>query len=211
MEKYKICPTCGTKNLPTMLECIKCETDLTGVQIGEAIKDSDIKDQDIVKTDVSQNDAVKMVRICECGTKNPASARKCTDCGEDISDIIPVQDADTAEQEKIHYILSSVDGGYAYELNTNLTVVGRENVMKEYLAAKAFVSRKHAEFLIEANKLWVKNHSNTNHTYVNNEKIKDNNYFGLHDGDIIGLGGKEINGSLQDEAAYFRVRIGKCI
>lgn len=111
----------------------------------------------------------------------------------------------------MRHVLSSLDGSYAYELNTNLTIVGRENVMKEYLASKIFVSRKHAEFLMEADKLWIKNYSNTNHTYVNNEKIKDIEYFELHDGDVVGFGEKEINGSLQEEAVYFRVRIGTCM
>ena len=83
--------------------------------------------------------------------------------------------------------------------------------MKEYLSKKSFVSRKHAEFLVEVDRLWVKNHSATNHTYVNNEIISDNEFFELHDGDIVGLGGKEVNGKMQDEAAYFRVRIGTCI
>ena len=32
MNKYKICPSCGTKNPPTVLECITCETDLTAVR-----------------------------------------------------------------------------------------------------------------------------------------------------------------------------------
>ena len=33
MEKYKICPSCGTKNEPTLLECVNCETDLTRIKI----------------------------------------------------------------------------------------------------------------------------------------------------------------------------------
>lgn len=211
MEKYKICPTCGTKNPPTMIECVKCETDLTGIPIGEAAISSDVEDHSAAYDVVSQNGSAKMVRICECGTKNPVSARKCGGCGEDISDIMPIPDTDPGAQRQIHYILSSLDGGFSYEMNQNLTVVGRENAMKEYLTAKAFVSRRHAEFLIEADRLWIKNHSGTNGTYVNNEIIRDNEYFELHDGDVIGLGGKELNGSLQEEAAYFRVGIGTCI
>lgn len=208
MEKYKICPTCQTKNPPTMIECIKCETDLSGVPIGEVITES-AKEDPVDKTNTTAN--IKMVRICECGTKNLPSVRKCAGCGEDISDVIPVQDTNESEQEGVHFILSSLDGEYAYELNTNLSIVGRENLMKEYLSKKSFVSRKHAEFLVEVDRLWVKNHSATNHTYANNEIISDNEFFELHDGDIVGLGGKEINGKMQDEAAYFRVRIGTCI
>ena len=211
MERYKICPICGTKNPPTMIECINCETDLTGVSIGESAKEFDIETVSKQEADSMQSSTVKMVRVCECGAKNLVSARKCLKCGEDISDIIPVQDTESDNQEKLHYIFSSLDGDYAYELSTNLTIIGRENEMKDYLASKAFVSRKHAELLIEVDKLWIKNYSNTNHTFVNDVMIKDNEYVELHDGDIIGLGGKNVNGSLQDQAAYFLVRIGTCI
>ena len=33
MEKYKVCPHCGTHNPPMMLECIQCAEDLTGVKV----------------------------------------------------------------------------------------------------------------------------------------------------------------------------------
>lgn len=33
MEKYKICPSCKTKNPPALFECMNCEADLTGVKI----------------------------------------------------------------------------------------------------------------------------------------------------------------------------------
>lgn len=29
MEKFKICPVCGMRNKPNMIECLGCETDLT--------------------------------------------------------------------------------------------------------------------------------------------------------------------------------------
>lgn len=56
MEKYKICPTCGIQNPPTMLECIECETDLTGVPIGEVLKDDGSK---------NQNAEQKIRHLCE--------------------------------------------------------------------------------------------------------------------------------------------------
>ena len=36
LEKYKICPACGEHNAPNLLECRKCETDLTGIKIVDA-------------------------------------------------------------------------------------------------------------------------------------------------------------------------------
>ena len=210
MEKYKICPTCGTKNPPTMMECISCETDLTGVPIGEVITETETPVQS--ENPADEQGTTKMVRVCECGMKNLASARKCSACGEDISDIMPTLDTGTEDvTPECRYVFSSLDGQYIFELTSNLTVIGRENTMREYLAGKSYVSRRHGEVRLEANKLWIKSYANTNHTYVNNALIKDDEYFELHDGDILGLGGREINGSMQDQAAYFRVRIGSCI
>ena len=51
--------------------------------------------------------------------------------------------------------------------------------------------------------------SNTNFTYVNNQKITEKTR--LNDGDEIGLGGTNINGKSQSMAAYFLVRIGQCM
>jgi hypothetical protein len=45
---------------------------------------------------------------------------------------------------------------------------------------------------------------------VNNEMISGDIPVKLSDGDEIGLGGNEQNGSRQAEAAYFYVRIGSC-
>lgn len=212
MEKYKICPTCGAKNPPTILECLSCETDLTGVPIGERMASvSDTNHIPIPEVTPGCEDG-KMIRLCECGAKNPPSARKCAVCGEDISDIMPTQDTTlTLVGDPIRYCFSSLDDEYAYVFQSNLTVIGRENAMSEYLKDKSFVSRKHAEILIETDKLWIKNYSHTNGTYVNNYLIKDDEYTELHDGDVVGLGGNEKNGKKQDDAAYFRVRIGSCI
>ncbi len=209
MEKFKICPICGKKNAPNMVECVECETDLTGVPVGVQEATLAVDSPEEVATSTAGN---SMVRICECGERNAPSARKCKKCGEDISDIIPVTvEQDDLEEQTTHFSLSSLDGEYAYQLVENRTVVGREYSMREYLSSKEYVSRKHAEFLIEANKLWIKNFSKTNYTYINNERIADDEYVELHDGDIVSLGGKEINGSQQQKAAYFCVRIGECM
>ncbi len=148
------------------------------------------------------------VRVCEsCGFANPANARKCSSCGEDISDVIPTE---TQSAEKKHYVLASLDGEYAFQLSAGNTTIGREAVISEYLARKSFVSRQHAELELQEGKLILKNLSRTNYTYVNNQKVSDETV-ALKDGDIIGLGGNEQNGKRQDNAAYFMVRIGTCM
>ena len=214
MAKYRKCPSCGANNPPNLLSCKECGYDSLGY---EKILDDTIPveendtSKDEEKEPPAPTNTPEMVRICDCGCHNPIKARKCANCGEDISDIIPVaEDLGENKENTIHYILSSLDGEYAFELVDNLTFIGREHFMKEYLSQKTYVSRKQAEFLIENGKLYIKNLSTTNHTFVNNEMISDDKYIELSDGDEIGLGGMVLNGTRQDEAAYMMVRIGSC-
>ena len=203
MSKYKICPSCGTHNSPTVFECIDCGTDLTAVH---AVDESS---EQVQPEQPKNTSGGKMVRICDCGAKNLPSARKCNECGEDISDIMPTADTEETE-ENIHYILASADGEYVFEISETPITVGRENVMKEYLSSKSYVSRNHAEFTLSDGKLYVKNLSRANGTYLNNVKLDDEPHE-LHNGDVLSLGGCEINGSRQANAAYFNVRISSCI
>lgn len=204
MEKYKVCPACGTHNDPIMLECVDCGSDLSGVAVVD--EKTELKQKESVAEPVGQQK--QLIRLCECGTKNQVQARKCTNCGEDISDIVPTEDV---TEEKLRFVLATLDGEYAFEVEQQLTIIGRECEMKDYLERKPYVSRKHAELIIDDDKLFIKNLSGTNFTYVNNEKIPANENTELHDGDEVGLGGIEKNGSRQSEAAYFMVRIGTCM
>lgn len=198
MEKFKICPVCGMHNKPNMIECIECETDLTSVKAtDEATEQAKITAQE----NTSENVEEKYVRICDCGCINSATAKKCVECGEDISDIAPIIQS---ENNTCKYVMTSLDGEYAYEIKDGTAILGRENEMKEYLADKAYVSRQHAKITKEDNKVYIENLSNTNFTFVNNQKITGKTE--LHIDDEIGLGGNETNGSRQSEAAYFILR-----
>ena len=205
MEKYKICPACGHHNAPYLLECEECETDLQSAPVmDEALEQA-----------ASQNTSTEapvaaMVRLCDCGAKNPVQARRCNACGEDISVIAPTPD--TAATESVRYILSSLDGVFAYEIPEGVTCIGREQEMSSYLADKPFVSRKHAELTLDttAATLQIQNRSTTNFTFVNNRLLTGDMSVQLQDGDEIGLGGHGQNGTRQPEAAYFLVRIGQC-
>ena len=205
MEKYKICPSCKTKNPPAKLECMVCETDLTGVKITDELTEKMIKESDVSKTDAPN----KTVRVCECGAKNPPNARKCSLCNEDISDITPTADVSKEKNEAVTFVLSSLDGQYAFKITADEITIGRENVMSEYLSVKSYVSRSHAKLTVADKEFFIENLSNTNFTYVNNKKITDKTK--LHDGDEIGLGGTNLNGKRQEQAAYFLVRIGSCM
>lgn len=203
MEKYKVCPYCGRHNLPKMLECIQCETDLSNVRV----VDEDTENKKTVNKKVKV--ASRMIRLCDCGFKNAVNARKCGGCGEDISDIIPTED-EGAEQTSIHCVITSLDGEYAYEIVESSFCIGREAGMSEYLAMKPYVSRQHAELIKDGDKFYIRNMSQTNFTYLNNMKISQE-MCELHDGDEIGLGGNSVNGNRQQDAAYFQVRMGSCM
>jgi ribosomal protein L40E len=204
MEKYKICPSCQTKNEPTLFECMNCETDLTGVKITD--EDTERMIEEITAPQIEK--AKKLIRVCECGAKNPPNARKCRLCNEDISDITPTPE-EVEEQKYNTYVLSSLDGQFAFKMTTDEVVIGRERSMCEYLSNKSYVSRIHAKLLLINGELYIENMSNTNYTYVNNKKI--NERIKLNDGDEIGLGGTNVNGKCQEQAAYFLVRIGQCM
>lgn len=210
MQKYKICPSCQTKNEPTLLECIKCEADLTRVKITDEETEKMLEENLVYASAPAEK--ASMVRVCDCGEKNPANARKCRACNEDISDITPTPDSTPNErlaQDITNYVLSSFDGQYAYKLTAVETITGRENAMNDYLVSKSYVSRAHAKFTIENGGLYIENLSGTNYTYVNNKKILKKTK--LEDGDELGFGGTSINGKRQSEAAYFLVRINQCM
>ena len=198
MEKFKICPVCGMHNKPNMIECIGCETDLTSVRAtDEATEQAKITAQE----NTSKNVEEKYVRVCDCGCINSATAKKCVECGEDISDIAPILQS---ENNTCKYVMTSLDGEYAYEIKNGTAILGRENEMKEYLANKAYVSRQHAKIMKDDDKVYIENLSNTNFTFVNNQKIAEKTE--LHVDDEIGLGGNETNGSRQSGAAYLILR-----
>ena len=201
MEKYKICPSCNTKNAPALFECINCETDLTGVKITDEETEKMIAQNGSPQSDAS----IKLVRLCECGAKNPPNARKCSCCREDISDVVPTADEEVQQADTVTFVLSSLDGQFAFEMTSEEVTIGREKTMSEYLSAKSYVSRSHARLTIVNNELFIENLSSTNYTYVNNQKISAKTK--LNNCDEIGLGGTNLNGSCQEQAAYFLVRI----
>ena len=200
LEKYKVCPECGKHNAPNLLECRFCEADLTGCKIVD--KTTEAAEPAKQEQPVSAEEKTVLVRICDCGAENAPQARKCKACGEDISDIIPERVA-LAEKRPFTYELSSVDGSFSVSLDQVVTVIGREAQLKEYLSSKVYVSRQHAKMTVVAEKLFIQNLSRTNKTFVNNEEISSETPTAVNNGDEIGLGGKVINGTRQENAAYF--------
>lgn len=198
MEKFKICPVCGMHNKPNMIECLGCETDLTSVKATD--EETEKAKNDAQESEVSKSQE-EYVRICDCGAVNSATAKKCTECGEDISDIAPTLNEQRSE---CVFVMASVDGTYVFEIKEGEVVIGREHEMKEYLMNKPYVSRQHAKLIKEAGKVFIENLSGTNYTFVNNQRIVERTE--LKFDDEIGLGGNEVNGKRQDEAAYLVLR-----
>ena len=199
LSKYKVCPECGKRNSPNLLECRYCEADLTGVKVVDSTAAESTKD---TPSSTATTVETELARICECGARNAPQARKCKVCGEDISDILPVQ-VEKEVKKAFSYELRSYDGAFSVTIDKPLVVVGRETELKEYLQTKVYVSRQHARLTVVADKVFVENMSRTNKTFLNNEEIPDGTPTALKSGDEIGLGGKVIDGSRQDQAAYF--------
>lgn len=200
LTKYKVCPECGKHNAPNLLECRFCEADLTGCKVVDKATESVAPANEEKPATSSEKDI--LVRICDCGAENAPQARKCKACGEDISDIIPERVSAT-EKRPFTYELRSVDGSFSVSLDQVVTVIGREAQLKEYLSSKVYVSRQHAKLTVVAEKVFVENLSQTNKTFVNNEEVPSKTPTALNNGDEIGLGGKVINGTRQENAAYF--------
>lgn len=200
LEKYKLCPACGTRNPPSLLECRECETDLTGVK---PVDESTEQKEPETPAAVPEGP----VRVCECGAHNPPQARKCASCGEDISDILPTVPETPAEADPV-WLLTSPDGSFSFELKET-SVIGREAVLQDYLADKTYVSRSHARFIVGADGIFVENLSQTNRTYLNDILIDSGTPVALREGDEIGLGGRSVKGSRQEKAAYFILGVRK--
>ena len=159
--------------------------------------------QETAETNRRQETAeTELVRICECGVENPPQARKCKACGEDISDIRPVR-IEKKDRRSFTYELKSVDGSFFAVIDKPLLIIGREQEFREYLENKLYVSRQQAKLTVVLDKVFIENLSKTNKTFLNNQEIPDGTPTELKNGDEIGLGGKVIEGSRQDLAAYF--------
>ena len=198
MEKFKICPVCGMHNKPNMIECLGCETDLTSVKATDEESQNAKKDNQQIEESQPQEE---YVRVCDCGCINSATAKKCAECGEDISDIAPTLNM---QRNECTFVMTSVDGTFVFEIKDGEVLVGREHEMKEYLMSKPYVSRQHAKLIKDQDKVFIENLSRTNFTFVNNKRISERTELKLND--EIGLGGNEVNGKRQDEAAYFVLR-----
>jgi ribosomal protein L40E len=200
LTKFKLCPACGEHNPPALLECRRCETDLTGVEVADA-ETLAAAGAPAAPAAAPAAGRAPLVKLCDCGAENPPQARKCSVCGEDISDVRAA--ASAAGSPPARFTLTALEGGGSFPLAQPVAVIGREAEMREYLAAKSYVSRRHAKLTLANGELYIENLSKTNYTFVNNTLIPSGAPTLLRPGDEIGLGGKVVGGGRQAQAAYF--------
>ena len=214
MAKYKICPACREKNDPSSLSCANCDMDLSTVKITDDEQEAQAAAATADNESNHSSEEPVLVKVCDCGAINPIQARKCQECGEDLSDVVPVPmctDPDKTQrpqQPERHYILSSVLDGFVFPIPCGELLIGREQGMRECLSSKQFVSRVHARLSVENGDLFIENLSTTNFTYVNNIRIPQGKVK-LNVNDEIGLGGISLNGVRQPGAAYFVVSLSE--
>jgi ribosomal protein L40E len=205
LNKFKLCPTCHEHNPPALLECKKCGTDLTGFEVvDDAILAAQHKP---VQNSFAAGGHSRLVKVCDCGAENPPQARKCSACGEDMSDVGVTESRTMGTMPVTKAVFRTVDGSFSFTIEKPVTVIGRESEMSGYLKAKTYVSRRHAKLVIANGDIYIENLSSTNHTFVNNARIPDDTPTLLRSGDEVGLGGKRINGERQAKAAYFIIEV----
>jgi len=194
--KYKLCP-CGHQCKPSLSTCPKCRRNIINIPITD-----DEANKEEKPPQSEQEESGGFIRICEdCDTKNKSNARKCVNCGEDISYIEPVPTTFSTDS----YELVSICGNFKFDIIKPVYIIGRENEFSGYLATKPFASKTHARITILDNRIYLTDTGSTNGTYINNGRIEKNTPVLLNDGDEIGLGGNKNGGNYQEKAAYFKV------
>lgn len=202
MPKYKLCPGCGLHADPSLVECPDCEADLVSVPV--------VDEDAAVQEEPAAPQAAVLVRRCECGAENPSQARKCSACGEDISDIVPMPAAAPAEEaaEPALLTLCTLDGQWQVDVPEGEAgfLLGRGQADCECLRTHRYVSRNQARLTRTEGALAITSLSRSNPTFVNNVPLQTGETRALCEGDEIGLGGCVVDGARQDEAAYLVVR-----
>ncbi len=122
------------------------------------------------------------VRICEnCGAKNTIDKLECEACGYDLSFIAPV----IIEDNKGAKWKITSTGGSVSELIFGGETIGREgDILSDYVNDSDYISRKHARFDVNDDKIFVTDFS-TNGTTINGVKIEKNKMTEINPGDEV--------------------------
>lgn len=166
MNEYRKCNICGKKNDVNVIIC-DCGNNMLSVPI---VQNDEITEE---YSDMSERFVCKF-------------------CGEEIDEfdiICPFCDADISEEnlsENIYYFMSN--DGNDHIIPSGTSIFGRDNLMREYLQGKHYVSDSHFTINYYNDEIKLTDHS-LNGTFVNGVKLSKNEEKVLHVNDNIGMGG----------------------
>lgn len=128
----------------------------------------------------------KEIRICEnCGYENEVTSLECTECGYDLSFVIPTIKQENIKPHISGWSLVAVDNNEIFENNLDGKTIGREGeLFSDYVNKSDYISRKHAKFNIENGNLYVTDAS-TNGTLINEVRIEKLNKTELKNEDVV--------------------------
>lgn len=137
------------------------------------------------------------IKCQRCGNENPDSAKKCQNCGANLSEqtvALTPQEGRSVEgeiilsvgkQKKVLSVLFPENISENFELRDGTYVLGRSEDSDIFLN-DVTVSRKHAEISVKGNKVTIRDLDSLNGTFVNNQLIEGEH--SLKDGDIVQIG-----------------------
>ncbi|WP_406545605.1 FHA domain-containing protein [Succinimonas sp.] len=229
MARVKICPKCGAENSPGSAFCINenCGWDLSGVKSVDKEAPKPAPDPDPGEK-APEDNAVPpgkdWAKICpKCGRANRVVAKQCVACHENLKFLIEKTLVDKsllqgssgapapepAAPKPVNKVIASLnapDGRCILKIDTlhPITVIGRENVMADYLASRDYTSRLHAEIHVMGDRLAFVD-KGKNGTYINNVKMSPGSTEVLKDGDKVSMGDRWPDDWTKSQAGCFIV------
>lgn len=198
MPLSKVCPACNYVNELTSNICGGCGIDIAGVSP--------------IDTNGNRNNvADTQFKICQkCGTKNEPIEIICKNCLELLPESSPKgvseesrgveldseADIEVGKPEKVeddetgkdYIIVKCPKNGKEIVLH-NGDILGRHCKGKEILSSYKTVSRRHAIFIKQEDKWFIRDLETPNYTFLNGKRISPDKAHLLKDGDMISLAG----------------------
>lgn len=108
------------------------------------------------------------------------------------------EEGSRGEENRTFYLVSVENGNERFPLKNGLNIIGREMRKAAVLLDGPTVSRIHAAIYISSTNNTIRNINATTGTYVNGQRLSEDEERVIHEGDIVGFG---------DEKYVFRAKI----